>query len=375
MFDSELQIKTFLAVDYRELLYHSGEHSTRLYDHTRGSTLTMHTNGSLPRAVPLPCGYLSSLADSVTCLPAIIGMEQRLIFSTFPLQHCCGLLGPMVSLRSGGAFVSPPASWVPCAESTLRMLQQLNVHNLIIIPSILEIMAERPGALRTLKCIHSVVYTWGILSLGIGEQLTSSGVKLVNAFGTTETGIISTLNPADSPDWRFFRLRLDLQYNVRVDKTQQPAQCRVSVQQLGQQNLTVLDDIFVQSSEHAASYRCIDLADWVITLDNGDPVPYLLIEDALNGHVNVHDAVVLVYPSAIVVLVEATTDMTTYQRSHLQASIRSMTLQTWDLAWRQDRLINIAIFQRGTYFPRSPDGSIVRDVVYEDIRLRLPDKN
>lgn len=377
IFDSELQIKTFLALDYRQVLDQSRERNTRLDDHNSGDTLTLHTNrsGSLPRAVPLPRGYLITLAGSATCLPIAIGMEQRLILSTFPLQHCCGLLGPMVSLRNGAAFISPPASWVPCAESTLRMLRQLNVHDLVTCPSILEIMAHRPGALPMLKRMHSVVYTWGILGREIGEQLTLSGVKLVNAFGTTETGIISTLSPADSPDWRFFRLRPDLQYNACADTSQQPAQCRISVQQLGQQHLTVLDDTFVRSPEHTASYRCIDLADRVIILDNGDPFPFLLIEDALNGHVNVHEAVVFVYCSTIVVLVEATTDMTTYQRSHLEASIRSMILQTWDLAWRHAHLISTAIFQCGTFFPRSADGSILRDVVYEHLGLLMQEEN
>lgn len=237
----------------------------------------------------------------------------------------------------------------------------------MIHPSILERMTDSPAAVRLLTQMDGVAYSWASLDNDVGEQLALKGVKLTNAYGTTELGIISTLEPSDSEEWKFFHVRHSFRFSAHTPQIQPPLQFRLSLRLPGEPRYIRLKDLFIRSEFVASRFRRMESSDTVMRLDTGALFPPLLVEEKLNEHVNVREALVFAHSSTIVVVVEATNDMTRSQRSQLKPNIFSLIMQTWSLAKDHHHLIKIVIVGPEMTFPRSVDGTVDRPLVYKKV--------
>jgi acyl-coenzyme A synthetase/AMP-(fatty) acid ligase len=179
---------------------------------TDRNVLILHSSGTtgLPKAIRQPHRYMLHFApytafefDDFHTLP----QEQTMALNTLPLFHCFGLLSPVVSLSIGKPFAIPPPNSIPSAAATLDFIRRTNAGTLVIVPSILQDIAEMPddSGIQVLRSLEYVVSGGAPLSERIGDMLVQAGVKLIDGYGATETGCIGLLEPPRSDrDWRYF---------------------------------------------------------------------------------------------------------------------------------------------------------------------------
>ncbi|OBZ78304.1 L-aminoadipate-semialdehyde dehydrogenase large subunit [Grifola frondosa] len=93
-------------------------------------------------------------------------------------------------------------------ERFCRLLDRFPSAICVVPPVILEeIVHGGPPLLKTLASAHRVLYAGAALSQTVGEELANFGVKLLSAFGTTETGQLTVTDVAseDPHDWPYVR--------------------------------------------------------------------------------------------------------------------------------------------------------------------------
>ncbi|CAG8763020.1 4751_t:CDS:1, partial [Racocetra persica] len=163
--------------------------------HSSGST-------SFPKLVPLSNRYALKAAES---------NHTEVILSTPPLFHIYGFIVILKSiLGSGSAHAFPiVAGSIPLANEVLHSLKQSNAKILYTLPTTLEqIYNNYSDEIKLLLNLKSIFYGGAALLPQVGEQLVKSGVKIRNAYGTTEIGpFMSTPEnlPSDIP-WNAMEL-------------------------------------------------------------------------------------------------------------------------------------------------------------------------
>jgi UDP-glucose 4-epimerase len=186
-------------------------------DDTDRNVLILHSSGTtgLPKAIRTSHQYLLSFT---TCheLPYNSTTEQACL-STLPLYHGFGLIAPFLSMGVGMPFCIPPSSGIPTGMSIADLLQRTGASSLITVPSILEEISLLPGdeGIRLLQELNFVTFGGGQIKPSVGETLSSAGVRLVNHYGTTESGPLAPLFvPGPDYNYQYFRLRKDVKLRI-----------------------------------------------------------------------------------------------------------------------------------------------------------------
>ncbi|KAF1966037.1 acetyl-CoA synthetase-like protein [Bimuria novae-zelandiae CBS 107.79] len=361
LFGTNMQVRLQCSLQYQELLVPLREKTEKLHHGPPAhKAFALHTYGEgPPRFFVLPHRYLMTLADSAAS-------GHGMMLSTFPLQHCCGLLAPMLSLTLPGvSFVATPTSWIPCADSVVQILRQFKVKSLITSPRILEHATKVPGGTSHLRKLDYVAYTSDVLLYEVGQQLAAAGVKLINVFSTAELGIISSLTYSPNRDWRFFRLRKDVLCNTIFSSD---SECKLEIRPSGCNGYTRLDGTFIRNTTTSTDFRLMERSDKVVSLAQGILVRPWVIEDALNEHVNVCKALVYVLDPRVVVVIEPTTDMTELQRSQLEPDILSLIEDAFEYGQMHDLEKEVELEIIFCDFPRTVDEAALRDGIYKEIK-------
>jgi UDP-glucose 4-epimerase len=186
-------------------------------DETDRNVMILHSSGTtgLPKAIFTSHQYLLSFT---TCheLPYNSQTEQPCL-STLPLYHGFGLIAPLLSMGVGMPFCIPSSSGIPTGRSIADLLRRSSASSLITVPSILEEISLLPGdeGIRLLQDLSFVTFGGGQIKPSVGQTLSGAGVRLVNHYGTTESGPLAPLFiPGSDYSYQYFRLRKDIKLHV-----------------------------------------------------------------------------------------------------------------------------------------------------------------
>ena len=181
--------------------------------------LILHSSGTtgLPKPIYNSHTYLLGYATCHDFKDAEDAASSSL--TTLPLYHGFGLHGPFLSLSVGQPCILPPSSQVPNGASTAALLSMTRAKSLVTVPFILEEISMLPDdkGVKALLPLNYVAFGGGPLKEWVGRKLQAAGVKLLKNYGLTETGPLGLIfNPTPSYDWRYFRLRHDMDLELKI---------------------------------------------------------------------------------------------------------------------------------------------------------------
>ncbi|KAF8059573.1 hypothetical protein FPV67DRAFT_1633230 [Lyophyllum atratum] len=292
-------LPTFVdAPGYEDLLSpdHDGENVQippmySAYEDKDLDAIIMHSSGTTGLPKPIFHGQTYPLLYAACHrLP-----EQREPFrfnvSTLPLYHGFGLLAPSLSLSIGMPFILPPASIIPTGKTTLRALQSNGARYLLSVPSILEEMIRLPGdeGLEALRDLEIVATGGAPMKENVGNELASSGVKLLNHWGCTELGAIAPIERIPRGyDWRYLMPRSDTGLKI-ISLHDGSDTYRLVGHAPGWQEPFEVQDLLVTNPHDSKQYKITGRADDLLVLSTGEKVRPTNLERAVAEHPNVKD--------------------------------------------------------------------------------------
>ncbi|ETS86536.1 hypothetical protein PFICI_00364 [Pestalotiopsis fici W106-1] len=280
--------------------------------------LILHSSGTSGLPKPIPCShrYLLSYA---TCHSFQSAQEtHNLAISTLPLFHGFGLVSVCGSLGAGKPVCIPPPSMIPTGASIAALIQDSGAKGLMTVPSIIEeieALADSKGH-TVLRELDFVAFGAGMLKPAVGERLEASGVRLINQYGSTETGPLTNfLKPERGHDWRQITLRRDIVGPLQVQLHRadtnpdqpEPSQSdgepknsysyKLSMRPFGWGSRFELQDLIVTEREWSVDSDIGDFAfsiagrtDDLICLATGEKVRPTILESLLRQQEGVKDA-------------------------------------------------------------------------------------
>ncbi|KAK9414371.1 putative Carrier domain-containing protein [Seiridium unicorne] len=292
-------------------------HSNHFVSEDDRQVLILHSSGTSGLPKPIPCShrYLLSYA---TCQSFESAQETHsLAISTLPLFHGFGLVSICLALGAGKPVCIPLPSTIPTGASVAALIQESGAKGLMTVPSIIEEIEALPesrghGVLRELDF---VAFGAGMLKTSVGERLELSGVRLINQYGSTETGPLTDfLKPDRRHDWRQFRLRSDIIGPLQVQlhradtKVEQPElsqsdaepkhsySYKISMQPFGWRARFELQDLILTKREWTLGTDIAELdfavagrTDDLICLATGEKVRPTILESLLRQQDGVKD--------------------------------------------------------------------------------------
>ena len=276
----------------------------------------------------------------------------------------------------GMPFCLLPGSTIPTGDSVIHYLKLLEAASLITVPSILEEVAFQPkqeGARLLLSSLHFVAFGGGQLKEAVGEKLSRAGVRLVNHYGTTESGPLAPIFvPQDDYDYRYFRLRKDipLQIDPASDANDGTQRFVLTTFPPGWGAPFQIQDRLVQNpSQPGSDFNVMGRNDDVIVLATGEKVLPSILERRLLEDERLAAAVafgdtqfeigIIVQPAAHVV-VHSPEDFRNSLWHLIQEANKEM-----DAQGRISSLDAIIVIPSQVRLPRSDKGSIMRREVYK----------
>ncbi|KAG1718951.1 hypothetical protein EDB19DRAFT_1861531 [Suillus lakei] len=165
----------------------------------------LHTSGSTghPKLIPITHRQWHDQTRRLTPFPG------RVVCTPMPIFHTVGLTCLTKFTIGAGCIPVIIESMRPCTGELLcDVLNRFNNAICISPPSLLEqisLMGE--GAIQALVSAHMVLFAGAPLQEHVGNRLAGQGVKMISAFGTTETGQLTVVDvSSDDPfDWPYVR--------------------------------------------------------------------------------------------------------------------------------------------------------------------------
>lgn len=363
-------------------LKHPTERRQLIIDEKDRNVLILHSSGTtgLPKPIHLAHRYLLGYASCHAFEESEEADWRNL--STLPLYHGFGLLAPCLSLSIGMTCCFPPSNTIPAAESTLRLLDLFQAQSLMTVPSILEDMVsledgQLQAAMMSLATLRFVAVGGGPIKPQVGEVLASNNVKLLNHYGATEIGAIAYIfSPTEDYDWRYLRLRQDLDLQLRplnVDGT--PGLHRLTGFPCGwDEPFEIQDELELRPQSKYLEVKILRRSDDLIVLKTGEKVAPGLLEEALLKDPAVRSAICLGNGAfELVLLVEPS-------RS-LELSLDAFVDHVWSLVNDINPLLDqhARISSKVAIIPKPPTkdirrsdkGSVMRKEVQEDFKSEI----
>ena len=156
----------------------------------------------------------------------------------------------------------------------------------MIVPSILDEICQMPHVKGTavLSDLDFVACGGGPLSIRTGEQLASAGVKIVNSFGSTETGhLTEVFVPDHEYDWRYFRLRKDLKIDlIPTGNESSEVRYHLRMRPFGwREPFEVQDQLIPHSRRPTTDFMTVGRSDDLVVLATGEKVHPSALETAV----------------------------------------------------------------------------------------------
>ncbi|KAK8054756.1 hypothetical protein PG994_009823 [Apiospora phragmitis] len=257
--------------------------------------LLLHSSGStgLPKPIPLTHRMLLS---AVNCHEFHTEEQaQGLNLTTLPMFHGFGLVAPGLSMSIGKTTLFPASDGIPNAQSILELIRKTTAKSMMTVPFLLDEicnLSEQEG-IKALTHMDFVGTGGAALSAGVGDRLAAGGVKLLNFYGVTETGPLSlTFVPSDDYDWRFFRLRKDVEFKIaELEPRGGERRFRLTVFAPGKEGFEIADQLIRNEKHPETDFAAVGRDDDIIVLATGEKADPLILENMLTDAAMVKSAV------------------------------------------------------------------------------------
>ncbi|KAA6412420.1 MAG: NRPS-like enzyme [Lasallia pustulata] len=302
---------------------------------------------------------------------------HSLSLSTLPLYHGFGLVTPCLSFGVGMPFCLPVSSTISTGFSTVDLLKRSEAKALLTVPSILEeilLLPDGEGVLA-LKPLQFVTFGGGLLKASVGDKLETLGVRLLNHYGTTETGPLAPIFvPTPDYDWHYFRLRSDIRKPLELRLEPSPPlkdevqHYKLSLRPFGwKEHFEVQDQLISNPHKPGSDYSAVGRNDDVIVLATGEKVNPRILESMLSESEMVKAAVAFGDGQfEIGVIVEPIEHLATIQINNFKSLI-------WPIIQRASRQMDaqsqlsskdaIVVVPPGS-IPRADKGTVLRQEAY-----------
>lgn len=262
----------------------------------------------------------------------------------------------------------------------MTLLQNYKAKSFTAVPYILEEISKLPKGegIAHLTALQYVACGGGPLNITVGDHLVGKGVRLLNHFGSTETGPLSPfMVPPRGYNWHYWPLRSDLDVNVEpsgVDEAsgQQPHQ--LSVTPFGWSEPFVLQDYFEKDTRSQnPAFRAVGRQDDLIVLVNGLKVQPKVLESTVSNSSLVSAALAFGEGEFEIGLI--------LEPAQPLEDVNKLKPAIWPLiqeACRQmDRhaqissMGNLVVLGPGESLPRSDKGSVLRKEAYRQYDKKI----
>lgn len=250
------------------------------------------------------------------------------------------------------------------------------------VPYILDELVLMPPSegMSALLPLQFVACGGGPLNPTTAETLAAAGVKLIAHFGTTETGPLAPIfAPGDMADndWRFWRLRTDLDIGIEPtpdgqlpegDGAAAERYYQLTMTPLGWDRPFVLQDRLTTSIRRPGrEFRAVGRLDDVIVLATGEKVQPRILETAL-GEIPLVKAAVAFGNGQFELGVIVEPSDTPLDAESFKAKIWPVVVEAGGRMDNHARLTStasIVLTRPGQGLPRSDKGAVLRNAVYD----------
>lgn len=274
----------------------------------------------------------------------------------------------------GKTVCFPATDRIPDAQSIVELVNTSGATGMMTVPFLLEDIAALPNevGLKTLAKLDFVATGGSALSPGFGVSAAAAGIRLLNLYGTTETGpLTKTFAPKDGYDWKYFRLRKDMLFKVsELESHNGERRFRLTVFPFGAEKPFEIADQLIRNENYPETdFAAVGRDDDVVVLATGEKVNPLLLETALTESGLVKSAVAFGENQfEIGVIVEPTNALTDKETKEFKNTIWPIIVQAgerMDATARIYSSIAVIVVPAGTVIPRTDKGSIARKEVYK----------
>ncbi|CAN8103575.1 unnamed protein product [Discula destructiva] len=333
--------------------------------------ILLHSSGTTGMPKPIPITH-RQLVFSASCN----GFEtdedaQGLNVSSLPMFHGFGLVSPGLSMSVGKTTVYPASDAIPNAKSLIELIKKTKAKSLMTVPFLLDDMVNNEEAIKVLSGLDFVGTGGAMLGAGVGDRLTAGGVKLLNFYGTTETGHLSEIFvPKDNYDWRYFRLRSDVKHTIaELSGVEGQRRFRLTVMIYGDNEGFEIADQLIRNEEYPETdFAAVGRDDDIIVLATGEKADPLILVTLLSDAPAVKSAVVFGDNRFnLGVIVEPTQPVAVGDEQAFKESIWPIIMdanQKIDGSARITSLDAVIVVPAGVVIPRTDKGSIPRREVY-----------
>ena len=181
---------------------------------------------------------------------------------------------------------------IPTGSSTAELLTHSKAKSLFTVPSVLEEITLLPDedGIHVLQPLQFVAFGGGQLKPSVGTRLESSGVRLLNHYGATETGPLAPVFvPLPDYDWRYFRLRDDVRKPLEIRLDPRPStdnsnqSYTLSLRPPGWTERFEVQDLLISNPQQPGTdFNAVGRNDDMIVLATGEKVVPRILETMLS---------------------------------------------------------------------------------------------
>lgn len=285
-----------------------------------------------------------------------------------------------LALGTGKPILLPPSHEIATARSSVTLLQSYKAKSFTTVPYILEEISKlsEDEGIAHLTALQYVACGGGPLSIPVGDHLVERGIRLLNHFGSTETGPLSPfMVPEKGYDWHYWPLRNDLNVDIQPHGTNQAAvrqYHQFSVTPFGWSEQFELQDRFEKDSQsEIPAFRAVGRQDDLLVLVNGLKVQPKILESAVSNGNLVSAALAFGEGEfEIGLIIEPARPLDDAQEfKHAIWPIVQEACQQMDKHAQISSMESLVVLGPGETLPRSDKGSVLRKEAYRQYERRI----